>query len=260
MVDPSFALLTLGFGALIGLSLGALGAGGSILTVPILVYVLGVPVQAATGTSLAIVGLNAAAGAADQLRRGRVLLRTGFAFGASGLVGALAGAWLNHQLRGELVLILFSLLMVAAAVAMLRRRPSTAAAGFDETYDLRGWVRLGAVGVGTGFLSGFFGVGGGFLIVPALVLVIGLPMQYAVGTSLLAIALNALWGLAGHLRFGELEWGLTALFAVGGVLGVLVGGRTAGHLPERSLQRAFAVLILGVAVYTFARSASALAG
>src|SRR5581483_10609943 len=181
-----------------------LGAGGSILTVPILVYALGVPVQAATGTSLAIVGLNAAAGAADQLRRGRVLPRTGLAFGASGLVGALAGAWLNHQLQGEVVLVLFSLLMVGAAAAMLRRRPADRSDGFEERYDARGWLRLAAVGLGIGFLSGFFGVGGGFLIVPALVLVLGLPMRYAVGTSLLAIALNAVWGLAGHLSFGGL--------------------------------------------------------
>jgi uncharacterized protein len=259
MPDPTHALLAIVFGALIGLSLGALGAGGSILTVPILVYALGVPVQAATGTSLAIVGLNAAAGATDQLRRGRVLPRTGIAIGASGLLGALAGAWLHHQLRGDVVLVLFSLLMVAAAAAMLRRRTADRAEQFEEGYDARGWARLAAVGLGIGFLSGFFGVGGGFLIVPALVLVLGLPMRYAAGTSLVAIALNAAWGLAGHLRFGGLEWGLTGLVVVGGLAGVLAGGRLSGRLPDRSLRRAFAMLVLGVAVYTFTRSAAALA-
>src|ERR1700682_3453581 len=116
----------LGCGALIGLALGALGAGGSILTVPILVYAMGVPVQAATGTSLAIVGLNAAVGAIDYLRRGRSLPKTGIAFGASGILGAVAGVWLSHQLRGELILVLFSLLMLAAAVSMLRRREAGA--------------------------------------------------------------------------------------------------------------------------------------
>jgi hypothetical protein len=259
-LDAGHVALALAFGALIGLWLGALGAGGSILTVPILVYALGVPVQAAIGTSLAIVGLNAAAGATDHLRRGRVLSRTGLAFGASGLAGALAGAWLNHRLRGEVVLVLFSLLMATAAAAMVRRRGRDGArADFEERYDARGWLRLGLVGLGVGFLTGFFGIGGGFLIVPALVVVLDVPMPYAVGTSLLAIFLNALWGLAGHLQFGDLEWGLTGLFAAGGLVGVLGGGRLAGRLPDRSLRRAFAVVILAVAAYTLARSAAALA-
>src|SRR5689334_15884339 len=109
-MDALFVVRALGFGGLIGLSLGALGAGGSILTVPILVYAMGVPVQGATGTSLAIVGLNAATGALDHLRRGRSLIRTGVAFGTSGLVGAFGGVWLNHDLRGELIMVLFSLL------------------------------------------------------------------------------------------------------------------------------------------------------
>ena len=259
MPDPGYAALALGFGALIGVSLGALGAGGSILTVPILVYAMGVPVQAATGTSLAIVGLNATVGAVDAWRGGRALPRTGLAFGASGLIGALGGAWLNHQLRGELILVLFSILMLAAAAGMLRRsgmRDDTDA--FDERYSPARWARLAAVGLGVGLLTGFFGVGGGFLIVPALVLVVGLPMRLAVGTSLLAIALNSLWGLLGHLRFGALDWGLTLLFGIGGLLGVLVGGKLAGRVPEKTLRTGFALLIVGVALFTFARSASAL--
>jgi uncharacterized membrane protein YfcA len=114
------------------------------------------------------------------------------------------------------------------------------------------------VGIGVGFLTGFFGVGGGFLIVPALVLVLGLPMHVAVGTSLVAISLNALWGLLGNLRFGTLDWTLTALFAVGGVVGVLTGGKLAGRLPDRTLRAAFAVLVVGLAVYTFGRSMTSL--
>ena len=222
---------------------------------PILVYAIGMPVQAATGTSLAIVGLNSAVGAVDYFRRGRSLPRTGLAFGVAGVVAAFAGAWLNHLLPGALILLLFSLLMVVAASSMLRRRARTEqAASFDERYTGSGWVRLVAVGTGIGFLTGFFGVGGGFLIVPALVVVIGLPMQLAVGTSLLAIALNALWGLLGHLRFGTLDWGLTVLFVIGGLLGVLAGGRAAGLVPETRLRQGFAVLILLVAAYTFVRS------
>ena len=258
-MDPLFVARALGFGGLIGFSLGALGAGGSILTVPILVYAMGVPVQGATGTSLAIVGLNAAAGALDHLRRGRSLIRTGAAFGVSGVLGAFAGVWLNHQLRGELIMVLFSLLMIAAAFTMLRRRAGGASmASFEERYTAAGWLRLVLVGLGVGFLTGFFGVGGGFLIVPALVVVLGLPMHLAVGTSLLAISLNALWGLIGNLRLGTLDWTLTILFALGGLVGVLSGGKLAGRLPDRTLRAAFAVLVVGLALYTFGRSVTTL--
>ena len=258
-MDPWFVARALGFGSLIGFSLGALGAGGSILTVPILVYAMGVPVQGATGTSLAIVGLNAATGALDHLRRGRSLLRTGAAFGLSGVSGAFAGVWLNHQVRGELIMVLFSVLMLAAAFSMLRRHGGGGSpTSFEERYRAAGWARLVIVGLGVGFLTGFFGVGGGFLIVPSLVLVLGLPMHLAVGTSLIAISLNALWGMVGNLRLGSLDWTLTALFAIGGVAGVLAGGKLAGRLPDRMLRTAFAVVIVGVAMYTFGRSVSTL--
>jgi uncharacterized membrane protein YfcA len=258
-VDAALIARALGFGSLIGFSLGALGAGGSILTVPILVYAMGVPVQGATGTSLAIVGLTSALGAVDYLRRGRSLPKTGIAFGVSGVLGAFAGVWLNHQVRGDVILVLFSLLMLVAAFSMLRRKAKGASVtAFDERYLPSGWARLVLVGLGVGFLTGFFGVGGGFLIVPALVVLLGLPMHLAVGTSLLVIALNALWGILGNLRFGTLDWTLTLLFAVGGVVGVLAGGKLAGRLPDRSLRVAFALLIVGVAVYTFSRSVTAL--
>ena len=259
MPDPGYAALALVFGTLIGLSLGTLGAGGSILTVPILVYAMGVPVQAATGTSLAIVGANAASGALDALRSGRALPKTGVAFGLSGLLGALAGVWLNRQFRGEAILLLFSLLMLAAAWGMVRRGSGRDEdAGFDEQYSASGWGRLVGVGLGVGLLTGFFGVGGGFLIIPALVIVLGLPMRLAVGTSLVAIALNSLWGLLGHLRYGGLDWALTLLFVGGGVIGVALGGRVADRLPEKGLRTAFALLIVGLALFTFAQSGLAL--
>jgi len=259
--DAVFVAEALAFGSLIGFSLGALGAGGSILTVPILVYVLGMPVQGATGASLAIVGLTSAVGALDHLRRGRSFPKTGVAFGASGILGAFAGVWLNHQLRGDLILLLFSIVMVTAAYSMLRRGTAGASeTSFDEHYPVWGWARLGVVGLGVGFLTGFFGVGGGFLIVPALVVVLGLPMHLAVGTSLLAIALNALWGLIGNLRFGTLDWSITLLFAAGGLVGVFAGSKLAGQLPDRALRVAFALLIVAVAVYTFGRSLTTMLG
>jgi uncharacterized membrane protein YfcA len=259
-MSPLFALEGLGLGTLIGLSLGALGAGGSILTVPILVYVPGMPAQSAAGTSLAIVGLNAAAGALDHLRRGRSLPRTGLAFGLSGLLGALSGAWPNHAVRADLVLALFALLMPGAAWSLLRRRAAPDAGDFSEHYGAAVWPRLVAAGMAVGLLTGLFGVGGSFLIVPALALVLGLPMRLAVGTSLLAIALNALWGVLGYPRFGGPDWALTGLFALGGLVGVLLGGKLAGRLPERALRSAFAGVIVAVAAYTFVRSAAALAG
>lgn len=253
-------ILSLVFGSVIGLALGLLGAGGSILTVPILVYILGMQVQTATGTSLAIVGLNSAAGAADYLRRGKSLPRTGVAFGVSGLAGALGGAWLNHFLAGSLILLLFSLVMVAAAVSLLRRTSAPQQDGsFSEAYSTSGWVKLAMVGLAIGFLTGFFGVGGGFLIVPALVLVVHLPMHLAVGTSLLAIALNALWGLLGHLRYGGLDWTTTGLFVAGGLLGVFGGGYLSSRLPEKRLRQGFAGVIIAVAAYTFIQSAMTLA-
>ena len=255
-----FAIEALGFGALIGLSLGALGAGGSILTVPILVYAMGVPVQSAAGTSLAVVGLNALVGALDHLRRGRSLPKTGLAFGLSGLLGALAGAWLNHHLRADVVLTLFAMLMLAAAWNLVRRRVATEQSTFTEQFTPAAWSRLIAAGLAVGLLTGLFGIGGGFLIVPALVIVLGVPMRMAVGTSLVAIALNALWGVLAYLGLGGLDWGLIGLFAAGGLLGVLLGGRLAGRLPERALRIAFASLVVGLAIYTFVRSAAGLVG
>jgi uncharacterized protein len=255
MVDLWFLARALGLGSLIGFSLGALGAGGSILTVPVLVYAMGVPVHSATGTSLVIVGLNAVAGALDYIRRGRSLPRVGLAFGGTGLLGALGGVWLNHQLPGELILVFFSVLMIAAAFSMLRVRMIDPGSTRHPAHD---WRRLAVLGMAIGLLSGFFGIGGGFLIVPALVVVVGLSLQLAVGTSLLVIALNALWGLLGNLQLGTLDWGVSLPFALGGIVGVLVGGRVAGHLPERSVRSAFAVVIVLVAIYTFSRNVLAL--
>jgi uncharacterized membrane protein YfcA len=261
MFEPWFVARAFGLGSLIGFALGALGAGGSLLTVPILVYAMGVPVQGATGTSLAIVALNAATGALDYLRRRRSLPRTGFAIGVSGLFGAFAGVWLNHQLPGDVILLLFSLLMLLAAASMLRRRSvASLSTAFDEHYPAAAWLRLVLVGLGVGLLTGFFGIGGGFLVVPALVIVLRLPMSLAVGTSLLVIAMNALWGLLGNVQLGTLDWTLTALFALGGIAGVLSGAKLADRLPDGLLRTAFALIVVGVAVYTFVRSATTLLG
>lgn len=247
-------ILSLAFGALIGLSLGLVGGGGSILTVPILVYAIGQPVQLATTTSLAIVGANALVGVVGHARAGNVLPKTGLAFGAAGFLGAFAGTWLNRRVPEQVLLALFALVMLAAAAAMLRKRGGGAEGEAREEYDARGWLTLGLSGLGTGFLTGFFGVGGGFVIVPALVLVLGLPMRAAVGTSLLIIALNSASGLVARLGSGGLDWTVTLLFILGGAAGVAVGVRLAGRLPQRRLTQAFAALIVLVAAYVLYRS------
>ncbi len=252
-------LLSLLFGALIGLTLGMVGGGGSILTVPILVYAIGQPVQQATTTSLAIVGLNALIAMAGHARARRVNPRTGIAFGFVGIGGALVGSWLNTRVPGRVLLTAFAVIMLLAAMAMLRRRvPESGERGIETDADTIAWAKVLASGTVVGLMTGFFGVGGGFVIVPALVLVLGLPMRTAVGTSLLVIAMNALWSLLAHLRFGHLDLAVTALFVLGGIVGALSGVHFAGHVPQRRLTQGFAALITVVAGYILARSTTGL--
>ena len=242
--------LTLAFGVIVGLALGLVGGGGSILTVPILIYALGESVHLATGTSLAIVGANALIGAWDHGRGGRVRLRTALIVGGTGIVGALAGTYLNHLAPGRVILLGFAGLMLVAAVAMARvrlgdRTESESPTGFSPQV-------MGA-GLAVGVLTGFFGVGGCFLIVPALVLVLGLPMRAAVGTSLFVIAINAGAALLGHLH-GGVDWGVTALFIIGGTAGSIAGSRLSGRLDERRLRLGFAGMVVLVALYILART------
>ncbi len=246
------------FGALIGLSLGLVGGGGSILTVPILVYAIGQPVQAATTTSLAIVGLNALVGMMGHARAHRVDFRTGLLFGVGAIGGALIGSWLNMFVPATVLLVLFALIMLVAATAMLRRRgePSETGRVQGGVRSAREWATIAASGTVVGLMTGFFGVGGGFVIVPALVLVLGLSMRLAVGTSLLIIAINSAVSLAAHLRTGSLDLAVTGLFVLGGLVGALVGVSLAGRVPQRRLTQVFAALIFIVAGYILYRAAA----
>lgn len=246
-----FVGVTLVFGAIVGLALGLVGGGGSILTVPILVYALGESVHLATGTSLAIVGANALIGAWDHARFGRVRLPVALTFGGSGIAGALGGSWLNHLVPGRVILLGFALLMLAAAGAMARVRFDTPQLRREHT-GLS--ARVVTAGLAVGLLTGFFGVGGGFLIVPALVLALGLPMREAVGTSLVVIAINSAAALAAHLRYGGVDLGVTALFIAGGAVGSILGSRFAGRLDERRLRLGFAGMVALVALYILTRT------
>lgn len=252
-IDMNQAILSLLFGGLIGFSLGLLGGGGSILTVPILVYLIGQDVHAATGTSLAIVGASALFGALANSRSGNVRMKSGFIFGLMSMIGAIPGVWLNRIVAGKVILILFGFLMIAVAISMLHKKiahPEAKAAGKPcEPYTPKDWFRLLLMGLVVGFLTGFFGVGGGFLIVPALVLVGNFPTHQAVGTSLLVIAMASVSGFLGHLSFGAVDLGIVGLFVFGGLPGVLSGTALAGKMPERKLAKSFGWFIILVALY-----------
>lgn len=228
--------------ALVGLSLGLLGSGGSILTVPVLVYLAGRDERQAVVESLVIVGAIAAAGALVQLRRGRVELRWAAYLVGPGLVGAWLGAELHRHVSAQVTALAFALLVLLAAFELLRRA--------GQPVERPGSVRARSAllaGAGVGLLTGFLGVGGGFLIVPVLVLFARLPLERATGTSLVVIAANALAGFIAHtLTPGSPrpDLRLVAVFATIGAAGSVVGLALAPRLPATILQRVFAALLV----------------
>ncbi|MGB8860074.1 MAG: sulfite exporter TauE/SafE family protein [Ilumatobacteraceae bacterium] len=266
------ALLASPLGLLIGLSLGALGGGGSILAVPALVYAAGQTPKHATTTSLVLVALTALIGLAPHWRAGRVRLVAGTIFGLAGIGGSLLGSHWNKAADPNVLLLAFSGLMMIAAYAMWRRvrrtppatgQPAEAtdslptdepAAGIDVVTV----VKVVVAGTGVGLLTGFFGVGGGFVIVPALVLALGFTMPEAVGTSLLVITINSVVALSTRLQAGSIEWGTVIPFTIASMIGVVIGSRLASTRDSTSLQRWFVGLLVVVAVYTAVRSGLAL--
>jgi uncharacterized membrane protein YfcA len=243
-------LLALALSTLIGLSLGLLGGGGSILAVPVLVYVARVDVRAAVGMSLAVVGTTALVGGLVHARAGRVDLRASALFGGAGMVGAPLGSLGTHAVAPRVLLLLFAGLMLVVGGAMLRGRP-----GSRHEAPRPHPVAVPAAGFGVGLLTGFLGVGGGFLIVPALTLLSSLPIHTAVGTSLLVIAANSAAGLLGHLRQGEMPLGLTAALTASAALGALAGVRLTSSLDPAWLRRTFAVVVILVGLFLLARNA-----
>lgn len=240
-------LLGYGLAALMGLVLGTLGGGGSILTVPILVYVLGYDPKAAIGMSLAVVGVTSAVGALGHWHVGNVRLRSAAVFAGFAMAGTLLGTRLATLVSGTFQLTLFAVVMLLAAAVMLRgprELAGGAAVPADAARRPRPLLLTGLDGAAVGSLTGLVGVGGGFLIVPALVALGGLPMHQAVGTSLVVIALNALAGFAGYLDQIAVDWTVMLAFTACAVAGIIAGSRLAGRIPARSLRRAFAVLLL----------------
>jgi hypothetical protein len=263
----SSSLLALPLGLVIGLALGALGGGGSILTVPALVYAIGESPGRATTASLVIVGITALTGTVGHARAGRVRWGRGLVFGIVGVGGSLLGSELNKLVNPNVLLLAFAGLMLVAAAAMLQRQLSTqnAAArpdGGEPTAQRLGARRVLTValaGTVVGFMTGFFGVGGGFVVVPALVLALGFVMADAVGTSLLVIAINTVAALAARAGSATIDWSVVLPFTLAAMLGSLLGNRIAGRVPASTLTRAFAALLVLLAVYVGIRSVLALA-
>lgn len=266
-------LLASPLGFLIGVTLGAVGGGGSILAVPMLVYGAGLPPKRATTTSLVIVGATALFGLPSQVRAHKVKVVAGIAFAAAGLVGSVAGTHVNRGIDPDALLLAFSGLMMVAALAMVRRERTafrTVEVLAEPVADPGGGLAvrprldvptaLRVVGAGTvvGFLTGLFGVGGGFVIVPALVLALGFEMSVAAGTSLLVIVLNSAIALVQRYTGDPLPWNAIVEFLVMAVPGVFVGTWLSRRVAGPTLARAFVALLVAVAVYTAIRSSLAL--
>jgi uncharacterized membrane protein YfcA len=244
--------LTLALAVLVGVSLGLLGGGGSILTVPLLVYVAGMEAKEAIATSLLVVGVTSIAALVPHARAGRVRWRTGAIFGLAAMAGAYLGGRLAAYIPGTVLLIAFAVMMVATAAAMIRGR-RTPPRSTDGSHHLPLGLVL-AEGVVVGLVTGIVGAGGGFLVVPALVLLGGLPMPVAVGTSLLVIAMKSFAGLAGYLSSVSIDWGLATAVTAMAVLGSVLGGLLAGRVHQDVLRKAFGWFVLAMGAFVLGQS------
>lgn len=233
--------LTVLLSVLVGLSLGLLGGGGSILAVPLLTYVAGMDPKHAIATSLLVVGVTSAAGAITHARAGRVSWRIAVLFGVAAMAGAYGGGRLARFVPPTVLMRAFAVIMIAAAIAMLRGRRNTTAADAERRLPL---PKIAALGIAVGAISGLVGAGGGFLLVPALALLGGLAMPAAVGTSLVVIAMQSFAGLAGHLATEHIDWRLAAIVTAAAVIGAVGGERLTALVDPKTLRQAFGWFVL----------------
>ena len=274
------ALLASPLGFLIGLSLGALGGGGSILAVPALVYVAGQDPKSATTTSLVLVGAASLVGAHRHWRAGRVQLGTATVVGLAGIGGSLVGSAINRGLDPDLLLLGFAGLVAVAAWRMVVGCPTCTRTGEERVIDApdgsggstttltrtrlpvdaRTVVTVVLAGTAVGFLTGLFGVGGGFVIVPVLALGLKLPMPKAIGTSLVVIVINSVVALSDRLATTSIDWAVTIPFSIAAIAGVLTGSKVANRFGAQRSLRWFAVLLVMVSAYTALRAVGALVG
>jgi uncharacterized protein len=257
MISLAHSLLGLASGMLVGFSLGLVGGGGSILAVPLMVYVVGVPEpHVAIGTSAIAVAANAAINLSNHARGGTVVWSCALMFAAAGIVGAFCGSLLGKMVDGQKLLALFALVMIFIALLMLKTRARVGAS--DVKMSMTNFPAIVSLGLATGTLSGFFGIGGGFLIVPALMLATGMSIMNAVSSSLVAVTAFGTTTALSYAWSGLVSWGLAGLFIVGGVAGGLAGTRSARLLSARrgALNIVFAAVIIAVALYMLARNIS----
>ncbi len=255
------AILAVLSGTLVGFSLGLIGGGGSILATPLLLYVVGVQdPHVAIGTGALAVAINAFANFAGHARSGTVLWRTAAIFAVVGVAGAAIGSSIGKAFNGQRLLFLFAILMIVVGILMLRRRHASGTIVHVERLTMPIVAKVAAMALTVGMLSGFFGIGGGFLIVPGLVFASGMPMINAIGSSLLSVGSFGLTTAVNYALSGLVSWVLALEFIGGGVLGGLLGMRLALKLSAQraTLTRIFAGLIFVVAAYMLYRNAVAL--
>jgi len=252
LVQDALGLLS---GSFVGFSLGLVGGGGSILAVPLMVYLVGVPTaHVAIGTSAFAVAVNAAANLLSHARTGTVKWSCAGVFALAGVAGAFAGSSLSKMVDGQKLLALFAVLMLVVAGVMFARRASIGNA--DVRLDGGNFLKLVLSGLATGTLSGFFGIGGGFLIVPSLMFATGMPIINAIGSSLVGVTAFGATAALNYALSGLVDWRLAATFIAGGVMGGLAGGGLAGVLGGRRgvLNAIFAAVVGVVAIYMLVRS------
>lgn len=247
--------IALALGAVIGVMLGLLGGGGSILAVPALVYLVGLDVDQAIPMSLIVIGIASAVGAVPKVLAHQVQWRLAAIFAAAGIPATFLGTAIGKHLPQPVLLTGFALVMVVAGIRMLQDKGDTGTACRTGDAGIN-WRRCAPRSIPAGFvvglLTGLFGVGGGFLIIPALVLMLGVEMPIAVGTSLLIIVANSSAGVASHLGGADVDWAITTAFVGTAIVGSLVAGHYGTKLDTKRLQRWFAYLVFAVAAYVLA--------
>jgi len=262
-VTYGVAALATGSGGLVGFVLGLIGGGGSILAVPLLMYVVGVgSPHVAIGTSAVAVAVSALGNVVGHARAGNIKWRCALVFAAAGIAGAAFGATLGKQMDGQKLLLLFGILMIAIALLMLRpkRGEGNPEVRLNRSSARHLLPRLLGIGFGAGAMSGFFGIGGGFLIVPGLMAATGMSLIFAIGSSLVAVTAFGVTTAASYALSGLVDWPLVGLFIAGGLVGGVFGSRLAGFLAGRKqlLSQVFAAIVAAVGVYVVAKGLVAL--
>ncbi len=247
-MSPAILALALTLAVFVGLALGLLGGGGSILTVPLLVYVVGLPAHEAIAASLFVVGATSVAALVPHARERRVHWRTGLLFGVASMAGAFAAGRVAKGIPATVLLLLFGGMMLTTAVFMMKGRKESTSKGSSPA-GARRYAAIAAEGLVVGAFTGLVGAGGGFLVVPALVLLGGLSMRDAVGTSLLVISMKSFAGFAGYLSATAVNWPLVLMVTASAILGSLGGARLASRVPQDLLRRGFAWFVVIMAVF-----------